>query len=194
MKSNFLVVNDSYLSVKTFKTFRKFWLKVDPSSSNLKTYKSKLNYIISVNLYQSAFDSEAKDLESAESIQYKKTMLHRYLNDAIEVSNATACSRESEVLVTNKPESSKGLIISEENCGVVQVNLFQKLFFLQNMGRTCCVQTLFWMSETISEHNMFSPGLSLEFSCIELNEQSSVVILWVSWCKNKSFWQRFTCT
>ena len=73
-------------------------------------------------------------MESAESIQYKKTMLHRYLNDAIEVSNATACSRESEVLVTNKPESSKGLIISEENCGVVQVNLFQKLFFLQNMG------------------------------------------------------------
>ena len=30
--------------------------------------------------------------------------------------------------------------------------------------------------------------LSLAFSCIEL-----VVILWVSWCKNKSFWQRFTC-
>ena len=57
------------------------------------------------------------------------------------------------------------------------------------MGRTCCVQTLFWMSETISVHNMFSPGLSLEFLCIEL-----VVILWVSWCKNKSFWQRFTCT
>ena len=70
----------------------------------------------------------------------------------------------------------------------VQVNLCQKLFFLQNMGRTCCVQKLFWMSETISVHNMFSPGLSLEF-----NEQS-VVILWVSWCKNKSFWQRFTCT
>ena len=30
--------------------------------------------------------------------------------------------------------------------------------------------------------------LSLAFSCIEL-----VVIVWVSWCKNKSFWQRFTC-
>ena len=44
----------------------------------------------------------------------------------------------------------------------VQVNL------LQNMGRTCCVQKLFWMPETISVHNMFSPGLSLEFSCIEL--------------------------
>ena len=23
---------------------------------------------------------------------------------------------------------------------------------------------------------------------------NSIVILWVSWCKNKSFWQRFTCT
>ena len=55
----------------------------------------------------------------------------------------------------------------------VQVDLYQKLFFLQNMGRTCCVQKLFWMSETISVNNMFSPGLSLEFSCIEL------VIQWI---------------
>ena len=37
-----------------------------------------------------------------------------------------------------------------------------------NLGRTCCVQKLFWMSETISVHNMFSLCLSLEFSCIEL--------------------------
>ena len=50
----------------------------------------------------------------------------------------------------------------------VQVNLCQKLFFWQNMGRTFCVQKLSWMLETISVHNMFSPGLSLEFSCIEL--------------------------
>ena len=53
-------------------------------------------------------------------------------------------------------------------CMWLQVNLCQKLFFLKNMGRTCCVQTLFWMSKTISVHNMFFPGLSLEFSCIEL--------------------------
>ena len=26
-----------------------------------------------------------------------------------------------------------------------------------NLGKTCCVQELFWMSETISVHNMFSP-------------------------------------
>ena len=51
---------------------------------------------------------------------------------------------------------------------LLQVNLCQKLFFLQNMGRVCCVQKLFWMSETISVHNMFSPGFSLKFSCIEL--------------------------
>ena len=56
----------------------------------------------------------------------------------------------------------------------IQVNLCQKLFFLQNMGTTCCVQKLFWMSETISVHNMFSPGLSLEFPCIE------PVIQWMS--------------
>ena len=44
-------------------------------------------------LNQSFCCSEAKDLENAESIQYKKTMLQRYLNDAIEVSSATTCSR-----------------------------------------------------------------------------------------------------
>ena len=38
----------------------------------------------------------------------------------------------------------------------VQVNLCKKLFLLQNMGRTVCVQKLFWISETISLHNMFS--------------------------------------
>ena len=36
------------------------------------------------------------------------------------------------------------------------------------MGRKCCVQKLLWTSETISVLNMFSPCLSLEFSCIEL--------------------------
>ena len=102
----------------------------------------------------------------------------------------------------------------------VQVNFYQKhLFFhqlthnmtkdcslsykfstwklqAQNMPRTCCVHKLFWMlkQKTICVHNMFlaccEHVLSLQFSS---NEQS-VVILCVSWCKNKSFWQRFTCT
>ena len=67
---------------------------------------------------------------------------------------------------------------------------------LENMGRTCCVQKLFWMSETISVHNMFSPcselGIFMYWTC-KFNEQS-VVIFGVSWYKNKSFWQRFTCT
>ena len=72
----------------------------------------------------------------------------------------------------------------------VQVNLCQKLTW-----RTCCVQKLFWMSETISIHNMSSPGLSLEFSSIKLVIQWTICCqILVSWCKNKSFWQRFTCT
>ena len=50
----------------------------------------------------------------------------------------------------------------------LQANLCQNLFFLQNMGSTCCVRKMFWMSETNSVHNMFSPGLSLEFSCFGL--------------------------
>ena len=58
----------------------------------------------------------------------------------------------------------------------VQVNLCQKLLFLKNMGRTCCVQ-MSEISETISVLNMFSPGLSLEFSCIEL------VIQWTICCQ-----------
>ena len=79
---------------------------------------------------------------------------------------------------------------------MVQVNLCQKLLFLhqlthymmidcslnykfntwkfqaQNMERTCYVQKLFLTFRTIYVHNMFSP----------------------MFCKNKSFWQRFTCT
>ena len=39
----------------------------------------------------------------------------------------------------------------------LQVNLCLKLFFLQIMGRTCCVQNLFLTFRTIFVHNMFSP-------------------------------------
>ena len=73
----------------------------------------------------------------------------------------------------------------------VQVNFCQKLLFLHqltqnmfielqvqymkipssNLGRSCCVLTLFLTFRTIFVHNMFSP-----------------------FCKEKSFWQRFTCT
>ena len=35
--------------------------------------------------------------------------------------------------------------------------------------------------------------LNCKFSTWKFIEKSAV-ILWVSWCKNKSFWQRFTCT
>ena len=50
------------------------------------------------------------------------------------------------------------------------------------------------MPETISVHNMFSPGLSLEFLCIELVIQWTICRHNVGYLmKNKSFWQRFTC-
>ena len=86
----------------------------------------------------------------------------------------------------------------------VQVNLFQKPSFLHqlthNMTRDCslnspknthlqhvvyknCVLFLFWHSNNIFCKLVFFG---------EFNEQF-LVILWVNWCKNKSFWQRFTC-
>ena len=113
------------------------------------------------------------------------------------------------------------LVLTSQRRKYLQVNLCQKLLFLhqlthnmmtdfslnyefstwklqaQNMGRTCHVDKLFFVFvltfRTTYVHNMFYPCsthvLSLQFS---FNEQS-FVILWVSWCKNKSFWQRFTC-
>ena len=45
--------------------------------------------------------------------------------------------------------------------------------FLQNMGRTCCVQKIFWMSETISVHNMFDNGIFMYWSCNSMNNLSS---------------------
>ena len=76
----------------------------------------------------------------------------------------------------------------------VQVNLCQKLFYLKIMGRTFCVQKLFWMSETISVHTFSIQVWAWNFHVLNLKfNGQSVVILWVSWCKNKSFWRRFTC-
>ena len=43
---------------------------------------------------------------------------------------------------------------------------------------------------TICVHKMFCRYSELT---IFMNNDQSVVILWVSWCKNKSFWQWFTC-
>ena len=53
------------------------------------------------------------------------------------------------------------------------------------MGRICYVQELFWISEKNSVHNMFSPGLSLEFSCIELLIQWTICRNIVGWLMQK---------
>ena len=47
--------------------------------------------------------------------------------------------------------------------------LSEALLFAEHGENMLCTKiVLNAMSETISVHNMFSPGLSLEFSCIEL--------------------------
>ena len=54
---------------------------------------------------------------------------------------------------------------------------FMKLLFLQNMGRTCCVHKLFWMSKSISVHNKFAPcselGIFTYWTCNSMNNTSS---------------------
>ena len=98
----------------------------------------------------------------------------------------------------------------------VQVNLFQKQLFLpqltHNMTTTDCSLNHHFSTWKFQAQNMLCTQivfcfdiqnnlctqhvLSLEFLCTELNwwfNEQSFVILWVSWCKNKSFWQRFTC-
>ena len=66
---------------------------------------------------------------------------------------------------------------------LIQVNLFQKPSFLHqlthNMTRDCSLNS---PKNTCSELVFFG----------EFNEQS-LVILWVNWFKNESFWHRFTC-
>ena len=85
-------------------------------------------------------------------------------------------------------EANKRSTITVKVGKTVQINLCQKLLFLHqlnlnmttnsspnymkipssNLGRACCVQKLFLTFRTIFVHNMFSPGFSLEFLCIEL--------------------------
>ena len=74
-----------------------------------------------------------------------------------DVSSSSAISSYlySKCLTQLKSWLHAGVSFSKCFDNILQVNLCQKLFFLRNMGRTCCVQKLFWMSETISVHNMF---------------------------------------
>jgi hypothetical protein len=62
-----------------------------------------------------------------------------------------------------------------------------------------CTQIVFCFCFDVQNNLCTQHVLSLQFSsCFhELNlyfNEQSFVILWVSWCKNKCFWKRFTCT
>ena len=65
--------------------------------------------------------------------------------------------------ITTQPAKKKWLL---------QVNLCQNLLFLHNIGRTC-VYKLFWMSKSISVHDMFSPcselGIFTNWTCNSTN-------------------------
>ena len=99
----------------------------------------------------------------------------------------------------------------------IQVNLFQKHLFLyqlthnmtkdcslnyefstwkfqaQNMLRTCCVHKLFFCFCFDIQNNLCTQHVLPMFWACNFHEQS-IVILWVSWYKNKCFWKIFTST
>ena len=66
------------------------------------------------------------------------------------------------------------------------------------MEKTCCVHKLFWKTKKKKNYFCAHHLLPMFWGCsfhIELvNQWTIFVILWVSWSKNKCFWQRFTCT
>ena len=93
---------------------------------------------------------------------------------------------EAPILTSTNPQYDKKLFIESP---VQYIHENSKI-------RTCCVHKLFWISKqkqkTICVHNMF---WAWNFHVlIWWFKEQSVVILWVSWCKNKSFWQSLTCT
>ena len=92
--------------------------------------------------------------------------------------------------------------------GLLQVNLFQKPSLLHhlthNMTRDCSLNS---QKNTSSQHVVYKNcflflfGHSKQYlytTCCELVffrefDEQSLVILWVNWFKNESFWKRFTC-
>ena len=99
-----------------------------------------------------------------------------------------------------------------EFAGTLQVNLFRKLSFLNqlthNVTRDCSLNS---PKNTSSQHvlrkNCFEYQnkktnnscthhvVNLYFSGNSMNNLLDIfVILWVNWCKNEGLWKRFTCT
>ena len=75
---------------------------------------------------------------------------------------------------------------------VLQVNLFQKLATsAEHVVYQNCSECQNKTKATLCVHNIFFRYSELT---IFIKNEQSVAILWVSWCKNKSFWQRYTST
>jgi hypothetical protein len=79
-------------------------------------------------------------------------------------------------------EISADLMNLSQNCVRCQLEIQQR--FALNWLR---------MSKQKQKNNLCTQHVLSMFWAYNFHEQS-VIILWVSWCKNKSFWQRFICT
>ena len=67
-------------------------------------------------------------------------------------------------------------------------------FQVEDMLRTCSVHKMFWMSKQKQKKPIWvTCSQPWNFHVLNLFNEQSFVILWVSWYKNKCFWKRFTC-
>ena len=77
----------------------------------------------------------------------------------------------------------------------IQVNLCQKLFFLQNMGENMLCTNIVLNDRNNFRTQLVLPrfelGIFMYWTCNSMNNLLSYCGF--SWCKNESFWQRFTC-
>ena len=81
--------------------------------------------------------------------------------------------------------------VNQHSILFVQVNLFQKLTTsAEHVVHQNCSECQNKTKTTSCVHNMFCRYSEVT---ILMNNEQSVIILWVSWRKNKSFWQIFTC-
>ena len=89
---------------------------------------------------------------------------------------------EALILASTNPQYDKRLFID------LRVQ-YMKIPNSEHVENMLCTSVLTF--RTIYVHNMFW-ACNFYVLNLQFNEQS-FAILWVSWCKNKCFWKRFTC-
>ena len=89
------------------------------------------------------------------------------------------------------------IFLPNNKTSLLQVNFFSEaLLFAKHGENMLCTEIVLNVKKQFLYTACSLHVLNLDFSCTywTCNSMNNQLSLWVSWCKNKSFWQRFTCT